>query len=409
MIIRRGYRKSFLWTVFFLQVCLVSLYFYFWPTLTSNYTHNLNNKVSFVSSSESGISNNVTYLTINNQIQLKYVNTRDKYINFNTSLCFENGTDVTSMQRSKNPNWKCECLKGWHGVDCGQPEIIWRALLAHRKPVQIRGPRKYQRRIIYVFEANRLTKTLTGIRVHELYAIVDLFVLYESKEENYLKDSLDKGFLKEYYNKILYLRSDKVNKLWFSIQSVITNIRNEDIIIVNDVNDIPNKLVLGFLKLYDMWPEPISFRLRWNVYGFFWTHPQKTVLKGGACTIAYFKKFLNTDISLLTNNKTFTNSKGLIVGDLNHFGGWLCEYCAEDTTTIIDFLYRNTSNIVPSQKIDGAYIEELIENGVYVDGKTELHRARRYQEPYYAPNYVLKYDWKYDFLLINLYSKLDYY
>lgn len=408
MSFRRSYRKLSLWIILFLQLFLISLLFYFGPQLSTYENYKTSGKVTFILSSDNNNRNNLTYLTTSSLIKLKYTSTRNSYKNFNTSLCFVNGTDLQSMQRSKNMNWNCECLKGWHGVDCGQPEVIWRAFLAYRKPLQIKGPRKYERRIIYVFEVNKLTKTLTEIRVNELYTVVDLFVLYESRRESYLRNHLNNGFLKQYYSKILYLNSD-IKSLWFSIKSVIQNIRNEDIILTNGLNDIPNKLALNFLKFYDKWPEPISFRLRWNVYGFFWTHPQKTALKGGACTIAYLKKSLNSDVGLLQNNKTFANSRGLAIGDLNHYGGWLCEFCAEDATTIIDFLYKNTSIIVPLQKIDTTYVEELIENGVYLDGKTELLRSRRYQELYYAPDYVLQFDWKYDFLLINLYSKLDYY
>lgn len=402
MTFRWGSKKLYL--LICAQLFLTALFIYFVPQFAVDSS---NDKVTFhLSSNGDNNRKNVTYLTIESRIKLKYINTRDNYKNFNTSLCFVNGTDLKSMQRSKNPNWKCECLKGWHGADCGQPEVIWRAFLAYRKHLEIKGPRKYQRRIIYVFEVNNLTKRLTDIRVNELHTVIDLFILYENEKTSYLRNLLNNRFLENYSNKILYLRGD-MKTLWFSITNVITNIGDKDIILVNGLNDIPNKLALNFLKLYDKWPEPISFRLRWNVYGFFWIHPQKTVLKGGACTVGYLRKSLNANVGLLYNNKTFANGSGLTIGDLNYFGGWLCEFCAEDATSVIEFLYRNTSNIVPSQKIDAEYVKELIENGIYLDGKTDLLRSRRFDESYYAPDHVLNQPEKYDFLMFNLYFKLD--
>lgn len=412
MFFRWNKKRLSIWILLFLQLILILLFVAIKPE-SENST--LRTKVSFVTSKNTGKSSqNSTYHTSNSEIYLKLVNTHENYANFNTSLCFINGTDVTSMNRLKNSIWKCECLNGYHGNDCGQPEVIWRAFLAYRKPLTIKGPRKYQRRVIYVFEVRSFMKTLTDIKTNEFLDVIDLFVMYEMNQSNSdLKKYVEAEFLNKYSNKILFLSIKNVTKLWFSIKSVIKNINNDDLILTSDLNDIPNKLAVNFLKFYDNWPEPISFRLRWSVYGFFWIHPNKTLLKGGLCSVGYLRKALNSDISLLNSNKTISNAKGLKIGDLNHFGGWSCEFCVEESSQIIEMMYKNVTNqknvVFPEKTIDTGYIEELIENGIYINGKTELLRARRYQEAYFAPKNVLENNWKYDFLLINLYSKLDYY
>lgn len=123
----------------------------------------------------------------------------------------------------------------------------------------------------------------------------------------------------------------------------------------------------------------------------------------------------NNKLSLLTDNKTLSSQiyKGIILGDLNHYGGWFCEYC-NDPAQIVEFLASKPKNVInwdriDKQKIDNSYIEDLIENGVYIDGKTQLVKAHKYRDSYFAPRFVNDHNWRYDFLLINFYSKLDYY
>lgn len=412
--IRLHFKRLSLWIILILQMLLIASYFLLQTDNSISDTYNLKSSVSFLKVTENApIRNKITYQTINTKFKLKLLPTKDLYMDFNSSVCYKLGTDLNSMHRSKSLNWKCDCLEGWHGSDCGQPEVIWRALLAYRKPLSLKGPRKYQRRIIYIIKVDRFAVTTTDIRVNDLNSTVDLFVLYENTTHTYLQNKLNHQFLKEYHYKILYSQFSDLKSLWATLTSLI-KLQNDDIIIVGGPNDIPNVLELQFFKLYDKWPEPLKFRYRWSVYGFFWLHPSKTILKGGACSISYLYENLNNEIEWLYNNKTINYSnKGLLVGDLNHFGGWFCEFCY-DSLKIIDFLNAMPANIikfnsVDRQKIDNSYIEDLIENGVYLDGKTELLRTHRYQEKYYAPVYVVNNSWKYDWLLTNLYSKMDYY
>lgn len=409
-----NHRRLSVWILLFFQVVLIAIFIYIQHDSFKKPNQKPHNKVSFLSSLAKTVNtkNDISYLTLSDQVYLKHLSASSRYANFNTSICFINGTDLKVMQRSSGVNWSCDCIGGWHGPDCGQPEVIWRAFLASRKSINIRGPRKFHRCIVYTFEVDKYSKILAEIRVNELAKVVDLFVLFEKNKSNYLKETLNNGFLKSFHHKILYANDERAKKLSWLKQNVIKNLKDDDLILINNSSDIPNSVVIDFLKLYDNWQEPINFRLKWSVYGFFWTHPWRTALKGGACSFGYLRKYLNNDVSQLLNNKTFASRRGITVGDLNHFGGWLCEFCIDEPASIVDLLYKNITNQpvrIEADKIDGAYVEDLIENGVYLDGKTELIRSRRYQELYYAPNYVVENSWKYDFLYTNLYSKLDYY
>lgn len=392
MNIYRNYKRLSIWILLFTQILLITSYFYLKVDIDTE-----NEKISFINS-PSEEQPKRTYHTSESRIFLKSVNTHTKFIDFNSSLCYLNGTDLASMTR-KEFNWQCNCLPGWHGKDCGQPEVIWRAFLTHRKPMKITGPRSFERRIIYVFAVDKFSDIMAEIRINELGNIVDLFILYEDEESEFLERKLNNNYVKNYHEKILYLKTNNIDKAL----RLIRNLRDDDVILSSERNEVPNKFAINFLKFYDKWPEPIRFRLRWSVFGFFWVHPSKTIITGGACSVSYLRGNFNNKISSLHFNK------GIILGDLNHYGGWYCEYC-NDVAQIIEYLSSkpHAINLDKIQKIDNAFLEDVIENGLYIDGKTELLRTHRYRDNYFAPFFVSENSWNYDFLLTNFYSKIDY-
>ncbi|KAG5875354.1 hypothetical protein JTB14_027675 [Gonioctena quinquepunctata] len=410
-IFRLNLKKISLWTLILSQLCLLLLYFY---VQLSPGIQEKDNGISFPSNNEDTQDLQSTYHTLDTNIILKTVKTRQSYIDFNSTLCFTNGTDLASMKTARGVNWRCQCLPGWHGNDCGQPEVLWRALLASKKPFKIKGPRTFERRLIYIIKVDKFSMYVTDIRIHELGPIVDLFILYEEESSNYLRRKLDSNFCKEHQNKILYLK-DGGETVWKKVKRYLKNFRNDDIILSSNGYEIPNKDALVFLKFHNHWPQPIKFRYRWSVFGFFWLHPSRTITGGGACTMSFLKETFNNKLQLLTDNKTLSSPlyKGLTLGDLNHYGGWYCEYC-NDPAQVVEYLASRPKNVIDWDKIDrgkidNSYIEDLIENGLYIDGKTELIKSRRYRDNYFAPKFVIEHDWKYDFLMVNFYSKLDYY
>lgn len=356
-----------------------------------------------------------TYYTLKESINLKRVTSRGYFLDFNSSMCFTEGTDIKSMIVVKGINWKCNCLPGWHGPDCGYPEVLFRALLANKKPLALKGPGPFQRRLIYIFKYDKCSENLADMRIAALGDIVDLFVLYEN-DNNYLEKQLNNKLFKEWQHKILYIANNTEKNIWKLVDSRVKNLRGDDYIVSSPSNEIPDRASLIFLKFYENVPEPISFRLKWSVFGFFWIYPRKTIVSGGACSVAYLRSILNSNLEVLTNNSTLIHmsQKGITLGDLNHTGGWFCEYCASPED-IIEYLTSNSSRHlinwekIGTTKITHKFIENLIELGVYLDGRTELERGHRYSDVDFAPPYVLENDFKFDFLLVNFYSQNEYY
>lgn len=333
------------------------------------------------------------FYTADDRVVLDTKGVDDDFEDFNSSLCYKLGTDVKVMRKSKDPNWKCVCQPGWHGNDCGQPEVIWRALLALRKRT-VPTLRKTQRRLVAFHRVDVASETFTEITLLELRTVVDLFVITGATRE------LGTELARSDITNVLLV--DSPGSAWRSI----ANLRDNDLLFVNGPYEVPNAGALRFLKLYDGWPEPLTFRLKWNVYGFFWRHPGKTVLTSGPCTSKYLYDAHGHDVATL---KRPPDNPRLIIGDLNHFGGWFCEYCNEPALIIKSLNLSSADVSLSGRGINVEVLEDFIENGVYIDGKTSLGRVYRSRENYYAPSVVGKSNWRYDWLVMNLYSKMDYY
>jgi beta-1,4-mannosyl-glycoprotein beta-1,4-N-acetylglucosaminyltransferase len=99
----------------------------------------------------------------------------------------------------------------------------------------------------------------------------------------------------------------------------------------------------------------------------------------------------------------------LVVGDLNHFGGWKCQFCLDSPEDILMEAQnsKDKSWNLQAKKVDAEYVSELIGQGLWVDGKTELVRASPSREQdYFAPASVLH--GHFGHLLHNLYERLEY-
>lgn len=416
---RWSIKRLSLWTLLLMQVILAVLYFTNQnESSTNGIQHNLKNSITFIATVKNVSKNKIQYYNERNKIILTSKHVEELFEDFNTSLCYKSGTDLKLMRRHKDINWKCLCFPGWHGNDCGQPEVIWRALLASKKPQFISGPRRIQRRLIYFTEIDSNSADFVEITLHELKHVTDLFILFDYSLSSSIKSRLDSGFLKDLFKQVLYITGANQNEAWRKTKRIIRNLREDDIFFIGKPFELPNVRALYFLKLYNGWPQSITFRLKWSVYGFFWKHPDQTTLTTAAVSINYLYNALEDNLDKINNNLISTsnlkNKQGFIVGDLNHFGGWFCEFCMEPNLILrnLKTKFANNTSIldkVSTKRIDLAYIEELIENGVYIDGITELKRVHRSNENYYAPDIVSNNTWKYDWLLINLYSKLDYY
>lgn len=363
------------------------------------------------------------YQTIMGDARLQYVRTSDLFETYNTTLCWKKGVDDRRTREEKDLS-RCVCSHGWHGADCGQPEVVWRAIMASKQNIKLKL-RRAARRIIYAFSVNDFNSAIAEVIVEELYNVVDFFVIYDfSNAEDNFRHKLVKGLLGPQQNKIIYINAaSKARKpsrviskyIWDRVNGIVKNMRDDDIYVTTEVEQVLNSRALMFLKVYDGWPQPIGFRLRWSVFGFFWQHPSRTTITVGASTVGLTRETYRTNSMVLQRDFTSETSErdvlGLVIGDLNHYGGWYCNYCQAPANIIIA-LRRDTSKSKElrfEKNADVPFVEDLIGTGVWLDGKTNLLRAYKSRDPYFAPETVLANTWKYDWLVDNFYAKLDYY
>ena len=56
---------------------------------------------------------------------------------------------------------------------------------------------------------------------------------------------------------------------------MLGNVRDDDIFLLLDADELPTPESLMFLKMFDGWSEPVKFGFRWNVFGFFWLEAEE--------------------------------------------------------------------------------------------------------------------------------------
>ncbi|XP_058801673.1 beta-1,4-mannosyl-glycoprotein 4-beta-N-acetylglucosaminyltransferase-like [Phymastichus coffea] len=428
------WKLALLYTLLVLQVLIVMIYVTSTPHVTDLSAPVGRDGVSFVDmeAPQQYYENKSRELhIITGETSLRDVRTFKLFHAYNRTQCWRSGVDERQMQRDDLDNAatneveerRCACNQGWHGSDCGQPEVVWRAIMASKQNVKL-SRRKLARRIVHTFYVSDHNSAIAEVIVEELYPVVDLFVICDlSSAEDNFRHKLAKGFLAKQQDKILYVNmSAKLKKpprviskyVWEYVKRMVKNIRDDDIYVTTDAEQILNARALMFLKVYDGWPQPIGFRLRWSVFGFFWQHPQKTTITIGACTVGLMREAHRFNSLILekelTNEIQARDTLGLVIGDLNHYGGWYCQFCQGPANVLVALREMNrTRELVIERSVDVPFIEDLIGSGMWFDEKTSLLRAYRSRESYYAPDTVTNKTWKYDWLVENFYAKLDYY
>lgn len=382
--------------------------------------------------------------------------------------CFRNGSIEPSQIFNENDidgqDCTCKCQPKYHGKDCGQPEVVWRAFMATRlsrtnvgkTETALQGRTAIFRppQIFYLIEATALSLTTMEMQMMELNDLVDQYILCDQINNGSANDpnsitSKDHSFwyhqtayqhpkeffLKQLEHKILIVKTTKKCTPKFMYKSfrsridavaradglVTKNYRN-DVLLFSRADEILNRQAVAYIKWYNDWSQaqPIRFRLKYTVYGFYWQHPHHTVVASAACQLQVLDELYGGDPERLTTSK----NAGMIIGDLNHFGGWFCQYCYDSPISIVQKLQLDkdlnvfevngdTKDDDKSLKqkrpaiVDSNYIQSLISAGWFVDGKTNLLRLHRYSDKYYAPDYVTEKSWKYESMLTNVYAHYD--
>lgn len=349
-------------------------------------------------------------------------------------FCFKEGIheshrashDVNNKTEDYSDLPACLCRPEWHGHTCSEPEIIWRAFMASRQPM-IHPPKitRQPHNIFYIINGvTSVNMETLEIQMLELKDLVNVFVLCDLIKADDLsllmRHQMNKSFLSKYKDQVLLLKDDSCSSsnIYRQMKKILkAQMRPLDVMLYGHGDEILNRKAVNYFKWHNNWHQPLRFRLKWNVYGFFFQHPENTITSSIACQINVLEQFYKSDPdSILANNHSPTI---LTVGDLNHYGGWFCEYCHQPIDIIKKLhldsksLENKTSNPLKETYhrkpvVNIEYVQNLIQYGHYIDGKLELNKLRHYQEAkYFIPESVAKNRWKFDNIVTNFYSSWD--
>ncbi|XP_017013248.2 beta-1,4-mannosyl-glycoprotein 4-beta-N-acetylglucosaminyltransferase [Drosophila takahashii] len=343
--------------------------------------------------------------------------------------CYREGT-INESLRLNDVDYlmappQCRCESGWHGRDCGQPEIIWRALMTSSRtskrggsttPLQlVEASSTSLHRLFYMLELgvwDHLSLELLELQIRALIEVVDYFLIYYVS--NGSKERSLESLLGSRTSYTLHRCSSETNcssslayshfrrQLW---QQCGVQMQAQDLLLHGDSGTVYAPAALKFLKYYAKDVLPLKFRLKYNVYGFYWQHPKKTLLNGVISSLGHLHTSAQLDAHRLHRLASST------LGDLNHYGGWNCELCLPPEQIVL--LLQSSShqklpvrlpNDTRNAHIDANYMQQLIANGVHIDGTTQLLRLREQSEKYFAPEEALLHSSQYGQLLVNLYD-----
>uniref|UniRef100_A0A8C5QCU1 Beta-1,4-mannosyl-glycoprotein 4-beta-N-acetylglucosaminyltransferase n=1 Tax=Leptobrachium leishanense TaxID=445787 RepID=A0A8C5QCU1_9ANUR len=275
---------------------------------------------------------------------------------------------------------ECLCLPGWHGPSCGVPTVVQHSNLPTKDRLT---PRQKPRRVINAININHEFDLLEA-RFHELDGAVDIFIVCESNFTAYgearpllFRQMLLNGTFDYIKSKVVYVFlnhfpeggkqdgwiADDYLRTFLTRNGIsrLHNLRDDDLFIIDDADEIPSREGVLFLKLYDGWTEPFAFHMRKSLYGFFWKQPGTLEVISG-CTIGMLRTVYGTDgIRLrrreyytMPNFRQYENKTGHILvqwslGSPLHFAGWHCSWCfpPEAHPTLIDDDHAGPSHHVP--------------------------------------------------------------
>ncbi|CAN7988090.1 unnamed protein product, partial [Ixodes hexagonus] len=331
------------------------------------------------------------------------------------SACFPHGTNILASKDI------CVCLKGWHGEGCSVPQAVWdspgfQAWYAKGQIKRRLRPRTIVNALVFNHELD-----LLEIRVHELGDTVDYFLACEanftyfgSSKPLRLRSNLSAGFLPHHRHKVVtlelqthvagdgspwaqetYIRSS----IWKKGRHLFKNLKDDDLFMILDADEIPSRDVMLFLKYHDGFGEPIALNLRWFLYGFFWEN-NKPVNVGGICSMAYLRDVYLNDSNLVRRNevramRVTPSGTGTvwipwtISGTAPVYAGWHCSWCFDVVGIQVKLMSAQRDDGVRwgdiAAKRDAGYINSLRRSGRYFDESPPLRKIDGYKA---APSYL---------------------
>ncbi|CAN7984113.1 unnamed protein product, partial [Ixodes pacificus] len=341
--------------------------------------------------------------------------------------CFRYGTNKSVSKNSY------VCLEGWNGDTCSVPQVVWEDPVFRSLHSQgLIKRRLIPRTIISSFMFNH-EMDLLDIRIHVLGDAVDYYVVCETSYTNfgspkplYLSSNLSAGFLSEHRHKIILLTSE-VNYamdedpwapennvrslLWKEGRHRFKNLRDDDLFMLGDADEIPSREVVLFLKYHDGYGEPVAFGLRWFLYGFFWEN-DRPVIVTSVCTVGYLRDVYGDDSNLVRKNgrrrviqptRTSTGTvwtPWTIKGVSPKYAGWHCSWCFSISGIQLKLASAQRDDGIRwadfAEKNDPEYISFLRREGRYFDESPPLRKADGYRA---APAYVVQEEKRWPHLL----------
>jgi len=272
-------------------------------------------------------------------------------------------------------------------------------------------------------------------RMNMIGDVVDVFVLHEasvtndgrSKEPLFFK-RFQKGWLKEHHHKFVYILQTDIPERGIQEGDIadaymrchmsqtafnerLKGFNDDDLWISTDNDELLRREELIFLKLYEGYPEPIVFELRWSVFGFFWEKDEPSLRPGGF-TVRFFRDFYQYDAAHI-NTDSFKNntsmvkhykSKGRKVKPwtISEGSGWHCSWCFEPEG-ILKKLRDAPRSDYPRwgdrpNVANITNIRRLIAQGLYFDEKP-IRKHRQRQANVSAPEYIQQNPLRFKYLL----------
>lgn len=316
------------------------------------------------------------------------------------ATCFVHGTDLRASHSS------CVCQPGWFSDDCSLPEAISSSKRFRRrwtnKKVHRRSGRP--RRIVNAININH-ELDLLEVRLRELYNVVDVFVVCESNysargepKPLHLLPELRKGFLAPYQDKIVHVFLDHFPSkgredgwfadgyqrsfLWRQAKKQLSGLRDDDLFVLTDADEIPRAGPLAYLKTHEGFGEPMFLRLRWTLYGFFWQHVQEHVQVLSVCTMRFLSRVLRNDAARLRREDIPANSEELYGGELEDWtlgqnddynAGWHCSWCFDVEGLRVKLKSAQKDDGIRwgdfPEKTSARFLNVLVKRGLWFDGK----------------------------------------
>ncbi|XP_078467134.1 beta-1,4-mannosyl-glycoprotein 4-beta-N-acetylglucosaminyltransferase [Lampetra planeri] len=335
----------------------------------------------------------------------------------------------------------CACRAGWHGRHCSVPSVVHHSNLGARHRAAL-APRAVPRRVVNAVNVNHEMELLEA-RLHELNDTVDVFLVCESNftafgeaRRLHFLSALLSGAFDFVRHKIHYVFLDHFPSGgradgWIADEYLrafatrdglarLSGLRDDDVFVINDADELPSREALLFARLHDGWPEPFALHLRRSLYGFFWKQPGSLDVLAGSTVGALREVYGGNGIMLRRRHyydmprfrdyerRSGTRMERWSVGTASRHAGWHCSWCFPPEGVRTKLVSAQNGDFPRwgdyPEKLDMDYIKNLIRTGGWFDGTgAGILPLANPAEKMYAPWYVLENPKRFGHLLRNPY------